>query len=90
MTLQDGYFMYLKQEGHIYIYISLVAVFDEDFTSPISIHDLPFQGAIKLRNIKGHTNMYDSELITKETGPVNGEINPFLRLQVYHTLNQRI
>ena len=31
-------------------YISLDATFDEHFTSPLSIPDLPYQGAIKMRN----------------------------------------
>ena len=48
-----------------------------NFTSPISMPDLPFQGAIKLRDIKRHTNMYDSELITEETGRLNGENESF-------------
>ena len=32
-------------------YISLDAIFYEDFTSPLSMLDLPFQGTIKLRSI---------------------------------------
>ena len=39
--------------------------------------DLPFQGAVKLRDIKGRTNMYDSELIIEETGLVHGENESF-------------
>ena len=58
-------------------YISLDAVFDEDFTSPISMPDLPFQGAIRLRDIKVHTNLNNSEVITEETGPIYGENESF-------------
>ena len=31
-------------------YVSLDAIFDEDFISPLSMSDLPFQGAIRLRD----------------------------------------
>ena len=36
-------------------YISLDAVFDEDFTSPLSMPDLPYQGALKIRNTQMYT-----------------------------------
>ena len=32
-------------------YISLDAIFDESFTLPIALPNLPYQGAIRLRNI---------------------------------------
>ena len=32
-------------------YISLNAIFDEPFTSPIALLDLPYQGTLRLRNI---------------------------------------
>ena len=49
MTLQDNYFMYQKLDKHV----SLDAIFDEDFTSPLSMPDLQFQGTIRLRSVKG-------------------------------------
>ena len=51
-------------------YISLDAVFDEDFTTPLTMPDLPFQGAIRLRNIKANTVDHDTTF--EETGSPSG------------------
>ena len=64
-----GWLFYVPEARRICI--SLDAVIDEDFTSPISMSDLPFQEAIKLRGIKRHTNMNNSELITEERNRIN-------------------
>ena len=51
-------------------YISLDATFDENFTSPLSMPDLPYQGAIKIRNTElGNTN---SEPLLEKTGGPTG------------------
>ena len=57
-------------------YISLDAIFDEDFTMPISIPDIPFQGALKLRDIKGISSMknkggYNTRWSQEENTPEN-------------------
>ena len=52
-------------------------LFDEDFTSPISMPGLTFQGAIKLRDIEGDSNMRHSEPITEETGPLHRNSESF-------------
>ena len=67
MILQGGYSMYLRARRACK---SLDAIFDEDFTSPVSMSDLSFQGAMKLRNIKGWSNIKHSEPIIEEAGPV--------------------
>ena len=46
-------------------YISLDAVFDENFTSPLSMPELPFQGALKIRGT--------SNYIPDTTGSPSGE-----------------
>ena len=58
-------------------YISLDDIFDEDFTSPSSMPNLPFQGTINLRDVKGHYNMKHSEPILEETGLVHGNNESF-------------
>ena len=35
-------------------FVSMDAVFDEDFTSPLSTPDLPFTGAIRMRDVKSN------------------------------------
>ena len=51
-------------------YKSLDATFDENFTSPLSMPDLPYQGAIKIRNTElGNTN---SEPLLEKTGGPTG------------------
>ena len=47
-------------------FISLDAIFDEDFTSPLSTPDLPFTGAIRLRDIK--SNHSDNDVVAEHTG----------------------
>ena len=51
-------------------YISLDAVFDEDFTSPLSMPDLPYQGALKIRNTQTYT--LDTDALNETTGPPTG------------------
>ena len=46
------------------------AVFDENFTSPLSYPDLPFQGAIRLRNTNNHITNTDT--IPEMTGLPSG------------------
>ena len=52
-------------------YISLDAIFDENFTSPLSMPDLPFQGALKLRSI--NMQIPNTETLTEIPGPPTGE-----------------
>ena len=42
--------------------------------------ELPFQGTIKLRDIKGNSNTRNIELIIKETGPLQGESQSFPKI----------
>ena len=56
-------------------YISMDAVFDEHFTTPMHLPDLPYQGAIKLRGISGKTMDTDTDL--EYTGPPSGEPESF-------------
>ena len=51
------------------------AIFDENFTSPLCMPDLPFQGALKLRGI--NTPILNTDTITEVTGPPIGENNKF-------------
>ena len=46
------------------------AVFDEQFTSPLYLPDLPYQGAIRLRNVKACC--LNSEPIIEYTGEPSG------------------
>ena len=55
------------------MYVSLDAIFDEVFTSPLSMPDLPFQGAIRLRSIKGLSKNEHHEDIIDHTGAPNNE-----------------
>ena len=53
-------------------YISLDATFDENFTSPLSMPGLPYQGTIKIRNTElGNTN--SKPLLEKTGGPTGIE-----------------
>ena len=53
-------------------YILLDVTFDENFTSPFSMPDLPYQGAIKVRNTElGNTNT--EPLLEKTGGPIGIE-----------------
>jgi len=56
-------------------YISIDAVFDENFTSPLSMPDLPFQGALKLRGTTVPT--LNTETLSEVTGPPIGEEDNF-------------
>ena len=56
-------------------FVSLDAVFDEDFTSPLSTTDLPFTGTIRLRGIK--SNYGDNNVVTEHTGEPIGHIQTF-------------
>ena len=42
--------------------------------------ELPFQGAIKLRDIKGTNNMKDTKLITEATGTIHGDNQSFPKI----------
>gem|GEM_PF-2876143 len=56
-------------------YISMDAVFDESFTSPLVLPDLPYQGAIKLRGFKNHVLNQDAQY--EQTGPPSGTEETF-------------
>ena len=56
-------------------YISLDAVFDENFTSPLCMPDLPFQGALKIRNTQVYTP--NTDMLNETTGPPSGEEEEF-------------
>ena len=58
-------------------YISLDAIFDENFTSPLSMPDLPFQGALILRII--NMQITNTETLTEVTGPPIGENDTYLK-----------
>ena len=58
-------------------YVSLDAIFDENFTSPLSMPDLIFQGAIRLRSIKGLIKNKHHEDIIEHTGTPNNEQESF-------------
>ena len=56
-------------------YISLDATFDEEFTSPLSMPDLPYQGALRIRNTElGRSN---TELLNEKTGGPQGTESVF-------------
>ena len=66
-------------------YISLDITFDENFTYPLSMPNLPYQEAIKIRNTElGKTNT--DPLLEKTCGPTGIETS-FQVIQVY--LNQK-
>ena len=56
-------------------YISLDAVFDENFTSPLSMPELPFQGALRIRGTSNH--IPNTETLIETTGPPSGEIESY-------------
>ena len=56
-------------------FISMDAVFDEEFTSPLCTPELPFTGAIRLRNIK-HRNQ-DQDTIEEYTGEPKDDIHTY-------------
>ena len=67
------------------LYISYDAVFDEDFTSPLSMPQLPFQGALRLRGTSNHVP--NTETLIEITGPPSGHIESYpdnLILNPYH------
>ena len=49
--------------------------FDENFTSPLSMPDLPFQGALKMRRSSPH--IFNTETLTEMTGPPTGDNESF-------------
>ena len=51
-------------------YISLDAVFDENFTSPLSMLELPFQGALKIRGTSNY--IPNTEILTETTESPSG------------------
>ena len=59
-----GWLFYVSDDKRTFI--SLNAVFDDDFTSPLSTPDLPFTGAIRLRDIK--SNHSDNDVVAEHTG----------------------
>ena len=50
-------------------------MFDEDFISPLSMPDLPYQGALRIRNVK--SPILNTEVIHEETGPPTGQEEEF-------------
>ena len=68
----------IQLDGFFYVpsvkrtYISLDATFDENFTSPLCMPDLPYQRAIKIRNTEvGNTN--SEPLLERTVGPTGIE-----------------
>ena len=57
-------------------YISMDVEFDEQFTAPLCIPDLPYQGAIRLRNVESCKP--NSDPIIEHTGDPSGENEQFL------------
>ena len=55
--------------------MSMDAVFDEDFTSPLSTPDLPFTGAIRSRDVK--SSHHNDNIIVEHTGKPTGHIQTF-------------
>ena len=56
-------------------FISLDAFFFyEDFTSPLNTPDLPFTGAMRLRNVKSNHN---DDVVVEHTGEPTGHIQTF-------------
>ena len=56
-------------------YISLGAIFHKFFTSPIALPELPYQGAIRLRNVSIQSP--NQETLTEYTGEPLGENETF-------------
>lgn len=56
-------------------YTSLDATFDESFTSPLALPDLPYQGAIRLQHFPNHSP--NQETLTKHTCELLGENETF-------------
>ena len=70
----SGWLFYVPSTKRTYI-LSMDAIFDENFTSPLSMPDLPFRGALKLRGI--NTPSLNTDTITEVTGPPIGEDDTF-------------
>ena len=64
------------------------AVFDEDFTSPLSTPDLPFTGAIRLRDIKFNHN--NNDMVVEHTGEPTGHVQTFDNIGVSPTHDKQI
>ena len=71
----SGWFFYVP--GARKTYISLNADFDENLISPLSMPDLRFQGALKMRGISSH--IFNTQTLTEVTGPPTGENKSFLK-----------
>ena len=72
-TLLAGYLMHLIQIAHI---ISpWIQFFYEDFTSPLYLPTLPYQGVARLRSLK--IQHIKTETITEFTGPPSGKEESF-------------
>ena len=56
-------------------YISLDAVFDENFTSPLSMSELHFQGALRIRGTINH--IPNTETLIETTGPPSRETESY-------------
>ena len=72
-TDSAGWLFYVPDANRTYI--SMDAVFDENFTSPLHLPTLPYQGAVKLRSLKMQTP--NTETITEFTGPPHGLTETF-------------
>ena len=53
------------------------AIFEEKFSSPLCMPDLPFQGALKSKGI--NTPILNTDTITEVTGPLIEENDKFPR-----------
>ena len=56
-------------------YISLDAVFDKNFTSPLSMLELSFQGDLRIRGTGYHNP--NIETLVETTGPPSGDIKSY-------------
>ena len=72
-TKGNGWIFYVPSARRSYI--SLDAVFDESFSSPLALPDLPYQGTIKLRNISHR--VLNQEVLTEHTGKPHGTNETF-------------
>ena len=68
----DGFSMFPSAKRS---YISLDAIFDESFTSPLVLLDLPYQGAIRLRDTGRHILNQDTP--HEHTGAPKGQEETF-------------
>ena len=69
----SGWLFYVPDTKRIYI--SLDIVFDENFTSPLNMPELPLQGALRIRGTSNYVP--DTETLFETTGPPSGHIESY-------------